>query len=546
MQYAQFIKWPIWMTMCVIWCAPLDASAQGTLQPVDYVQPINWSKYDGMFGVQPGDTFGQKLIGILQNESRYELNWVNSRYELGDAAPYYPGVPYYWAYTNQSKSGNQKDIRPLASFAYGTATLLATKIYSPSAAGISEAEALNRTELAIRGVAFAHLSNTNDSRQFGGGGNTSAYNQAAYWTSQAASAAWLVWDRLSIDTRSAVANMVVYEADSFLNYTVPYWKLPSGAHANPSDPGDTKAEENAWNAPLLALAQAMMPEHPNVTAWREKASELQMSSYSNSTDITKTTLVDGKPVKDWVHGYNTFDDGVLVNHDIIHPDYFVSAVYTQTSSIVVESLAGQFIPQSTVYNLDKAYGGLTKVTFAQNADVTYETPTKPVVGPLYGQTIYQRTADDGYSGNIYYPQGTDWTYKVTDAFLNTDLIAEWLKLDDGKDFDAMGWAAARLDAIIALQSRSGTGKIYQTGDWLGTHAVVGEDEDFYRSNAIAWMQWWLMQNDQMSPIGDHWGALPTSAPESSTFVFVLAAILVLIVVALRRRGNAPIGNRPAT
>ena len=475
--------------------------AVGQLSSVDYVQPVNWSRYDGMFRVKPGDTFGQSLVGMLQNESRYELNWVSTQYSVSNDVASFPGTPYYNAYTNFETYGYEGSIRPLASFAFGTAVLIATGVYSESkAGGVTSAEALHQTELAIRGVAFAHRANKSTTPHFGGRGRSRDKWQAAHWATQAARAAWLLWDQLSPETRAAVADMMIYEADSFTTYRVPYWKTPGG---DTISPGDTKAEENAWDAQLPALAQTMMPGHPNVDAWRTKASELQVSAYSRQSATTSLTLVDGKPAKEWLNGFNAFDNGVVVNHRRIHPDYMVS-IATQASSIIYESLAGQYIPQSTVFNVDNVYRALTEVQFSPGADTIYETG-KPLLAP--GGTICRRTADGGYDGNVYYPQGNDWTNQVTDTYLNVDLIAEWLGLDEGKNLDAMGWAEARVDAMIALQNRPGhNGNVYQPGDWFTSGH--GADEDLYRSNAAAWLQWWLMQHGKMSPIADHWGALP--------------------------------------
>ncbi|MEX0643296.1 MAG: autotransporter-associated beta strand repeat-containing protein [Pirellulales bacterium] len=461
-----------------------------------------------MMGVQQDDTFGQSLVGMLQHESRYELAWVPTQYAVATNAPGYPGTPFYNAYTNYPATNDEKSIRPLASVAYGTAVLIATDTYSPSVGGMPREEALYQTELAIRGVAFAHRSNATGTPQFGGRGTSSSTWQAAHWAAQAARAAWLLWDELTPATRTAVANMMVDEADSFTTFTVPYWKSPNGS-TNFS--GDSKAEENAWNAQIPALAQTMMPNHPNADAWRTKASELQISAYNRQSDTTSLTLVDGKPAKDWLNGFNAAEDGVVINHSFIHPDYMVS-INTRTSSMIYESLAGQHIPQSTVFSVDNVYRALTELHFTPGPDTTYGT-NKSIVSP--GGTIYKRSAGGGYEGTVYYPQGTDWTYEVTDSFLNLDLIAEWLGLDSGKDFDAMGWAQARVDAMIELQNRPGhNGNIYVPDDWVGSSR--GVDEDLYRSNAAAWLQWWLLRHDQMSPIGDNWGSL-LSVNMPSTF-----------------------------
>ncbi len=47
---------------------------------------------------------------------------------------------------------------------------------------------------------------------------------------------------------------------------------------------------------------------------------------------------------------------------------------------------------------------------------------------------------------------------------------------------------------------------HQPGDWSAKYQ--GTDEVIFQSNAQAWMPWWLMQNHLMSPVGDHWGAVP--------------------------------------
>jgi hypothetical protein len=326
--------------------------------------------------------------------------------------------------------------------------------------------------------------------------------QGGYRAAHAAEEAWLIWDELSPDTRRAVADMLVYEADSYIDYEVPYWRNADGST---NFPGDTKAEENAWNAHLPALAQAMMPDHPNVAAWRRKASELQVSTYSCESDLSSSQLIDGKPLKDWLKGFNSFPDGVLVNHKIVHPDYMSS--YAQIWLVVPHSLARQNIPQSTIFNFDRVYRALTEIEF-----VAGEAPygTGKIHPP--GGTIYRRTTDGGYDGNVYYPQSNDWTLEVTDGYLNADLVAEWLGLDRGKPFDSMGWARARLKAIVALQNRpSHDGNISEAKDSVRP-SPRGVDEDFFRSNAVAWLQWCLMQHERMSPIADYWG--PVSVPDT--------------------------------
>ena len=229
----------------------------------------------------------------------------------------------------------EQAVRPLAGFAYAMAAMLKTGIYDPSVTELTTADAMHRVELAIRGVAFTNVANAPTGPNNWGQELPFLQSwEAALWASHAAEAAWWLREELSLETKRAVAKMVEHDANALLNRTPSYWTDKNGAIIFP---GDTKAEENAWNSHLLAVAQAMMPNHPNAPLWRRKASDFQVSAYSRLSDLTNTALVDGKPVKDWLNGYNTLDDGVVLNHNILHPDYLVCHALIYVSLIDVSS-----------------------------------------------------------------------------------------------------------------------------------------------------------------------------------------------------------------
>ena len=113
-----------------------------------------------------------------------------------------------------------------------------------------------------------------------------------------------------------------------------------------------------------------------------------------------------------------------------------------------------------------------------------------------------------------------------------DLNASYLGLDAGKDYDAIGWARARTDFLLQLQNRPGhDGNVYQPGDSVAL--IRDPEENIFQSDARAWMQWWMMQNDLYSPVSDHWGALPT--PEPSAVVLLATALIGLLCYAWRKR-----------
>lgn len=499
--------------LCCFFAGPATAQTQ-------YVEPIDWSRFSQAIGAVPQDAFGQKLVTLIQKHSKYALWEINqpTNYSVHSDFQEHIGTPFYWPYTRGAN--HEQSIRPLSNLAIGTAIMLKTGIYDADVAGVSADEALHRAVLAINGAALTHRGNgsTNNHRWGGGGfGTDNSRWQSAYWAAQTASAAWMLWDDLPSETQGIVAKMVEYEANSFIGYEVPYWKNSLG---ETNFGGDTKAEENSWNAMMLGVAQSMMPGHPNAPLWREKASELQASVHAIRTDnfpwLSGSQSVDGKPVHQWVNGYNLFDNGVVVNHRVVQPDYMIGAATLHFATAIHASLAGRYIPESTFFNADPVYRGLTEVHFEPGPDTVYGTG-KNIIGP--GGTIFKKTGsgDDAvYSALVYYPQGEDWVRIdipiVTEGHLNFDLYAEFLGLDAGKDFDAMGWAEARVDRLLEMQARSGeAGNIYQPGDWVAS-SYFSQEQSIFMSITEAWMQHWLISNKFMSPIGDSWEALPVPEP----------------------------------
>jgi hypothetical protein len=458
------------------------------------VRGVDWSKYKGLTGVQAGDAFGKLTSTVLQRQSRYLYRWIDAHYPTEKDLPGFEGIALY---SPVSKSEYEGTVRPLAHFAWANAIMIKTGIYDPTVASLPTLDALARTELAIRGVAMTHRANKSDGYRWGQGLARKQSWQAAYWASQAAEAAWMLWDDVSSDTKTSVAKMVEYEANGLMNYMVPYWKSPNG---KTNFPGDTKAEENAWNSRLLAVAQAMMPDHPNVERWRRKASELMVSSYSRPSDLSSAAMVDGRQVKQWLNGYNTFDDGMVVNHRIAHPGY--TTAHTMTYSTAIDaSLAGQYIPQSAFFNAQFTWDAITKVNFTPGANPYGTGRNAPP-----GGTIYHKKADGTADPMPYFPHGNDWSSnpKADVDYVLFDVCSSILGLDAGQGLSAMDWANAQVNALHALQNRPGhVGNIFQKGDWsaAGDEIEIGTCQDL----AEAWMVWWLHQHHRITPTSDHWG-----------------------------------------
>lgn len=455
--------------------APTPATAAGT-PAADAVVPIDWDRFEAGL---PSDAQAERTRAILLNSSEYSLRtWYPATYgdQTGDHLDL-GGV-------------GEGQIRPPGSAALGLATALATGAYDAAATGVPEEQAREVAIRLITSIAYRHEANSS-----GGWGTTW---QSALWAFNAAFGGWLLWDDLTAEDRELVARMVRAEADVFLDYTVPYYQRPDGTVVTP---GDSKAEENAWNAAFLNLAVAMMPANPNVGVWQDKALELMISAYSRPSDLRDDTVVNGKPLSDWLNGSNIFEDGTLVNHSRIHPDYFTS-IANSVGAPLAYGLAGRDTPRAALHNAGVVYRAL--------ADHQFAAP--PYAAP--GGTIYRRDASGAATADIYYPQGNDWGTGRQLHFLLLDTLADAYGFDDGGDVPAADWAAAHAQRVLDMQARFDDGRTYGAAS---EDTYSGREQWVALLAARTYLTHWLGHNaqvgftDQAFPVrpGDRPGATLT-------------------------------------
>ncbi len=196
---------------------------------------------------------------------------------------------------------------------------------------------VDRALAGTRYVAMSHITGAGkciDGKQWGKSW------QSTMWAANMGLAAWILRDEIDPELRSAVERVVTYEADRFLN-TKP------GAQRY----GNTRAEENGWDQILISLAPNMLPDHPNAAQWREKSIEWMMNTISAPQDATDTTVVDGRPVKDWFVGANTHPDFILENHGFFHPSYTMVSAAEMGEGAFFYAYAGDPIPQAAGHHL---------------------------------------------------------------------------------------------------------------------------------------------------------------------------------------------------
>ncbi|MGW8566022.1 beta-xylosidase family glycoside hydrolase [Isoptericola sp. NPDC055881] len=408
-------------------------------QPDGTVVPIDWDR----LGDEPLTGVDAVPAKILTHSTEYALTtWWRTKF----------GAQPSDGYLTFGGTGEHQ-IRPVAAEADALATSLATGVYDENVTGVPEAEARARTVRLVSSLADAHYAN----RPGGWSGTTSW--QGALWAALTAQAAWLLWDDLAPEDQRQVGMMVETEADRFVHYDVPYWTAADGTVLSP---GDTKAEENSWNSMLLQVATAMMPDHPRHDAWMTKNVELLLSAHAKPSDVHDDTVVNGRPLDDWVQGWNVEEDGRAYNHGLLHPDYMATMVqqlYAGTTS----TLAGRPTPRAALHDMELMYGNL----------VDHDYPAPPYQAP--GGTIYREG-----TGSLYYPEGTDWGSSRRLQFVAVDAISAAFGVDRSASKDGRYWLPLHGGDALAMQARSADGRTYVAGDddtyagreeWVAMHAA---------------------------------------------------------------------------
>jgi hypothetical protein len=393
------------------------------------VAPINWA---GFTAGRPTDTNATRLQTILRNTNEYALTtWWNTAKNF-DAQ----SGSTYLSFGGTAES----NIRPSASEALALAIAIKTGAYDASVTGVSLSDATARTAKLVRSLAYHHKAREGSS----GWGNVW---QSALWATLTGTAGWLLWEEFSTTDRGYIRDMVEYESNRFNSYTVPYYRNKAGTIVSA---GDSKGEENSWNAMLLQLATNMMPNHPNWHTWMNKNLELMISAYARPLDTTSATVLNGKALSTWLNGSNINNDGMMVNHNIIHPDYAASVTSNLYAGLIY-SLGGRATPVAALHNANVIYDAMVDLSFTTGA--SYPGTSSTVLAP--GGTIYRDGASD-----IYYPQGNDWGTRRRMNFAGLDAHATAFGLDGLASQSAGYWEGYHAQEVLHMQNRHADGHTY--------------------------------------------------------------------------------------
>ena len=170
----------------------------------------------------------------------------------------------------------------------------------------------------------------------------------------------------------------------------------------------------------------MYPTHPNAEKWLAKAQELFMNTFSVEADSSDTTLVDGKPVNQWVYTTNAHPDFTLEGHGAYQFDYIAVPLHSLAWAYYAFVSNGQAVPQSLFHHLTDVWDTLKRTHL--------------------------------FSGRFAYFQGKDWGRHVYGPYFILPALV--LLENEFGDPDARLIEQLRFRALVWEQQQNGNGSIF--------------------------------------------------------------------------------------
>ena len=138
--------------------------------------------------------------------------------------------------------------------------------------------------------------------------------ESSLWAMSVAYSAFFQWDKLTEEQKGYIYAMLKAEC----NYEL-YRSIPTGYA------GDTKSEENGWEADVLAATLGLFPGDPLAEKWFERMRLFAVNSYSHGADAARTDVIDEwydhTTRADLYKGNNLYADWTLQNHNLFHTSY---------------------------------------------------------------------------------------------------------------------------------------------------------------------------------------------------------------------------------
>ena len=285
----------------------------------NYTEPTEQDVSSPTEGVITQDFVGETemkrdLLQMLANSARYmkddfqEAQWPNS---VDEACGCFRG--------ENSLGSDERGVRPNADLGMICAFLLKygkNQVTLPQGVSWTDIE-----QMAMKSLVFAYsthkankLKVCSDQKYWGSTSGSDHVWESSLWAMSVAYQAFFLWDKLSETQRNYIYQLLKAECNYELNRTIPTGYA-----------GDTKAEENGWEADVLAATLGLFPNDALAPQWFARLREFAINSYSHRDDANDNTVIDpdydNTTVAQLYKGQNLYTDYTLQNHDYFHTSY---------------------------------------------------------------------------------------------------------------------------------------------------------------------------------------------------------------------------------
>ena len=317
-------------------------------------------------------------------------------------------------------------------------------------------------DMAMQSLVFAYSTHKANRLKVCRGGNywgsTSKDDcvwESSLWAMSVAYSAYFQWDKLSEEQRGYIYALLRAECNYELERSI-----PTGYDA------DSKAEENGWEADVLAATLGLFPKDELAPQWFARLREFAINSYSHVGDATDMTIIDpeydGTTVADLYRGKNLYDDYTLQNHDLFHTSYQNVVMQELGEAALALKMFQQGVSGTELWR--------TNALMHNNREVMSEVLN------------WLALAD----GELAMPNGNDWSLFLFDQITSYSTMACFLR-----DTDALMLENMAYKYIKARQSTT------SDGSWL-LNADVGARRMGVQAHRV--MMTWLMH--EMMPTTD--------------------------------------------
>ena len=261
------------------------------------------------------DAMKKGLLQMLADFSKYlvdDFQECQAPNSIGEACGAFKG--------ENTMGNNEQGVRPNADLSMICAFLV--KYGKPAGVTLPSGVTWSKIEdMARKSLVFAYSTHKANKLKVCSGnnywGSTSTSDvawESSLWAMSVAYSAYFQWNDLTEAQRTYIYNMLKAECNYELNRGI-----PTGYN------GDTKAEENGWEADILAATLGLFPNDPLAPKWFARMREFAINSYSHPSDAENNTVIDPDydktTIADLYKGQNLYDDYTLQNHNLFHTSY---------------------------------------------------------------------------------------------------------------------------------------------------------------------------------------------------------------------------------